>query len=235
MGPPETDLGVTRDIASQKLLKTYESPEAEVTCTLSTYCRQVPTQVATLLLLMGGEDGVLGVWDRKQDQLIENIDIKFAMNANSSLVTSSANRIGSTKWSDPTNLRVSAHSCLIGNIIMVERMRRRRDYYHSIIWSARRVRHVLARSHTIPSSVAPPLVRVPIAWLATSRHWQRLPMKSVVSYWSSDPSRAGDRTILVYTTLRLRHCSARKGWINCRRRCRQHCGISLKKSRHEVI
>lgn len=94
------------DIESQKLLKTYESPKRGYLHTVNV----LPSSTnpgGHSVLLVGGEDGVLGVWDRKQDQLIENIDIKLVMNSNSSLVTSSLNRSGSTKWSDPTNLWVS--------------------------------------------------------------------------------------------------------------------------------
>jgi hypothetical protein len=94
------------DIESEKLIKTYESPKRG-------YLHSVEVLPSSTnpgghsVLLMGGEDGVLGIWDRKQDQLIENIDIKLAMNSNSSLVTSSLNRSGSTKWSDSANLWVS--------------------------------------------------------------------------------------------------------------------------------
>jgi hypothetical protein len=93
------------DIESEKLLKTYESPKRGYLHTLKVMPAST-TAGGHSVLLMGGEDGVLGVWDRKQDQLIENIDIKTTMNKNSSLMTSTS-KSGFTKWKDSTNLWAS--------------------------------------------------------------------------------------------------------------------------------
>jgi hypothetical protein len=94
------------DTESETLLKTFESPKGGYLHTVQTLPSST-TPGGHSLLLIGGEDGILGVWDRMHDKLIENIDIKFAMNSNVSLMRSTFKKPGFQKWEDSANLWTS--------------------------------------------------------------------------------------------------------------------------------
>lgn len=91
------------DTETETLLKTYSTPTRGYLHTLKVLPAST-TPGGHSVLLMGGEGGILGVWDRKQDQLIENVDIKAAMNACTPLMSSTSPSKGFSKWNNSTHL-----------------------------------------------------------------------------------------------------------------------------------
>mmetsp|Transcript_30658 Transcript_30658/g.46437 ORF Transcript_30658/g.46437 Transcript_30658/m.46437 type:complete len:425 (+) Transcript_30658:58-1332(+) len=63
------------------------------------------------IMLMGGEDGTLGVWDRKSDKLVEHVNIKTRMSEDSSLSyshsTSNMDQKSFTSWKKHDKLWIS--------------------------------------------------------------------------------------------------------------------------------
>ena len=91
------------DTETGTLLKTYSSPTGGYLHTLKVLPAST-TPGGHSVLLMSGEGGILGVWDRQQDQLIENLDIKAAMNACTPLMSSTSPSKGFSKWNNSTHL-----------------------------------------------------------------------------------------------------------------------------------
>jgi hypothetical protein len=92
------------DLESEKILKTYPSKNGGYLHTLKVLPSS-SSDASHSTLLFGGEDGILGVWDRKQDKLIENIDVKEAMNNNAKIMSSTVSS-GFTHWTD-SNIWIS--------------------------------------------------------------------------------------------------------------------------------
>ena len=91
------------DTETETLLKTYSSPARGYLHTLKVLPAST-TPGGHSVLLMGGEGGVLGVWDRKQDQVIETLDIKAAMNASTPLMSSTSPSKGFSRWNNSIHL-----------------------------------------------------------------------------------------------------------------------------------
>ena len=91
------------DTETETLLKTYSSPKGGYLHTLNVLPEST-TAGGHSVLLMAGEGGFLGVWDRKQDQLIEGIDIKAAMNASTPLMSSTSPSKRFSAWNKSTHL-----------------------------------------------------------------------------------------------------------------------------------
>jgi len=70
-----------------------------------------PFQGGHSVALMGGEDGILGVWDHKSHKVIEEIDIKSKMNEGADSLHSYANNDNNkssfTPWEKQSNLWIS--------------------------------------------------------------------------------------------------------------------------------
>jgi hypothetical protein len=94
------------DTHSEELIHTYESPKRGRLNSVKVMPSAL-TAGGHSLLLLGGEDGYLAVWDRKKEKLIESIDLKEAMNSNSPLMSSTDEKAGFTPWKDSTKLSTS--------------------------------------------------------------------------------------------------------------------------------
>lgn len=76
--------GYKWDLETQKILATYPA-------TRRGYLHSIQCMPTDNTVLMGGEDGVLGIWDGHHDKLIDSIDIKSAVMKDSSLIVKDAN------------------------------------------------------------------------------------------------------------------------------------------------
>lgn len=96
------------DTHKEELLYTYGSPKRGHLNTVKVLPSS-RTAGGHSLLLLGGEDGCMAVWDRKKQKLIESIDIKKAMNKNPLLMgsTDAKNDNAFTPWKDSSNLWTS--------------------------------------------------------------------------------------------------------------------------------
>lgn len=83
------------DMEAQTILKTYESSRGGYLHTVQALPAST-TAGGHSVLLMGGEDGVLSVWDSKQDKLIEHIDIQETLKKQKGLVTTATTTTTST-------------------------------------------------------------------------------------------------------------------------------------------
>lgn len=78
-GAAGDSFGYKWDLETLKILATYPAAKRG-------YLHSIQCMPNDNTVLMGGEDGFLGIWDGHQDKLIDNIDIEEAMEKDSSLV-----------------------------------------------------------------------------------------------------------------------------------------------------